>query len=266
MHIDSRNTLRFAARTGQASKNRKDHQATSRSQCTSIWNYPRRCILNIRILLFIAISLTPSVINAQTSAFKRADALVAQENYQGAIVEYNKVSPRDGDLFARAIYNIGVCHYELWQTEDAIAFYKRAIELKQGNYPRASYALGIALDDQGRSTEARAAYEQALSASNRQFAPATYRLGLLAAGAGEFEKAAALFKEAASHAGKHVPASHNNHGVMLARLGFLKEAEMEFDKALKASDGRLEDAVHNLNLCRSLTAGLRLNYKLSVVN
>ena len=102
-------------------------------------------------------------------------------------------------MYARAIYNIGVCHYELWQTEEAIVFYKRAIELKHGNYPRASYALGIALDDQGRTTESRAAYEQALSASNRKFAPATYRLGLLAAKAGEFEKAAALFKEAASY-------------------------------------------------------------------
>ena len=152
----------------------------------------------IRILLFIAISLTPSVINAQTSAFKRGQTLVAQENYQAAIVEYNKVSPREGDWYARAIYNIGVCHYELWQTEEAITFYKRAIELKQGNYPRASFALGVALDEQGRSDEAREAYEQA---SNRQFGPATYRLGLLEAQAGEFDKAAALFKEAASHAG-----------------------------------------------------------------
>jgi tetratricopeptide (TPR) repeat protein len=220
--------------------------------------------LNIRILLFIAICFTPSVINAQTSALKRGNALVAQERYQDAIAEYNKVSPREGD-YARAIYNIGVCHYELWQTEQAIAFYKRAIELKQGNYPRASFALAVALDDQGRSTEARAAYEQALSASHRQFGPAAYGLGLLEAKAGEFEKAATLFKEAASHAGKHVPASHNNHGVMLARLGFLKEAEREFDNALKASDGRLEEAAYNLNLCRSLTSGLRSDYKLSIV-
>ena len=222
--------------------------------------------MNIRILFFIAVSLTPFVINAQTSAFKRGEALVAREHYQAAIAEYNKVSPRDGELYARALYNIGVCHYELWQTEEAIVFYKRAIELKQGNYPRASYALGIALDDQGRSTEARAAYEQALSASHGEFAPATYRLGLLEAKSGEFEKAAVLFKEAASHAGKHVPASHNNHGVMLVRLGLLKEAEKEFDNALKASDGRLADAVHNLNLCRSLTSGLRPDYKLSIIN
>ncbi|HEV8426914.1 MAG TPA: tetratricopeptide repeat protein [Pyrinomonadaceae bacterium] len=222
--------------------------------------------MNIRILLFIAIFFTPSVINAQTSAFKRGDQLVAQENYQAAIAEYSKISPREADLYARAIYNIGVCYYELWQTAEAIVFYQRAIELEHGNYPRASYALGIALDDQGRSTEARTAYEQALTASQRKFAPATYRLGLLDAKAGDFEKAAARFKEAASYDGRHVPASHNNHGVMLARLGFLKEAEQEFVIALKASDGRLADAVHNLNLCRSLTATVKSDYKFSILN
>ena len=207
--------------------------------------------MNIRILLFIAISFTPSLLNAQSSAFKRGQALVAQESYQAAIAEYNKVSPGEGEWYARAIYNIGVCHYELWQTEEAITFYTRAIELKQGNYARASFALGVALEDQGRPTEARAAYEQA---SNRQFGPATYRLGLLEAQAGEFEKAAALFKEAASHPGKHAPASHNNYGVMLVQLGFFKEAEKEFDTALKASNGSLSEAAHNLNLCHSLTS------------
>ena len=63
---------------------------------------------------------------------------------------------RDGESYARAIYNIGVCHYELWQTEEAIVFYKRAIELKHGNYPRASYALGVALEDQGRPSRSEA--------------------------------------------------------------------------------------------------------------
>ncbi|HET6979972.1 MAG TPA: tetratricopeptide repeat protein [Pyrinomonadaceae bacterium] len=210
--------------------------------------------MSIRILFFIAISLTATATNAQPAAFKRGDAFVARENYRAAIAEYNTVSAQEGQWYARAVYNIGVCHYELWQTEEAIVFYQRAIELKQGNYPRASHALGIALDDLKRSTEARAAYEQALTASKRQFAPATYRLGLLAARAGDLEKAAALFKEAASIAGEHVPASHNNHGVMLARLGFLKEAEKEFDNALKTSNGRLADAAHNLSLCRSLSA------------
>jgi tetratricopeptide (TPR) repeat protein len=203
---------------------------------------------NLFFATFIATSLAISI-NAQqnNSALKRGDAFVAQENYQAAIEEYGRVSPRDRDSHARAIYNIGVCHYELWQTEEAISFYKRAIELKLGNYPAASYALGVALEDQKRFAEAKIVYQQV---SN--FGPAIYRLGLLEAKAGEFKKAAALFRDAGLREGRHVPASHNNLGVMLAKLGFLKEAEKEFAIALKSADGVFADAAHNLKLCRSL--------------
>ena len=204
---------------------------------------------NLLFATFIATSLAFTV-NAQqndNSSLKRGDAFVAQKNYKAAIAEYSKVSHRDRDSYARAIYNIGVCHYELWQTEDAISFYKRAIELRLGNYPVASYALGIALEDQQRFAEAKLAYQQA-----PEFGPAIYKLGLLEAKAGAFKRAAELFRDAASREGRHVPASHNNLGVMLARLGFMKEAEKEFEIALKTSDGVFEDAAHNLKLCRSL--------------
>ena len=210
-------------------------------------------------LCFATIILVATAVftSAQTTDSKailrRGDALVAQEKYNLAVEEYRKVSTRDRDGFARATYNIGVCYYELWQTDDAIEFYKRAIDLRRGNYPVASYALGIALEDQDKTAEARKSYEQAVSASHGELARATYRIGLLEAKAGEFKKAAALFREAAARAGEHVPASHNNLGVMLARLGHLKEAEQEFIVALKASDGRYEDAAHNLNLCRQKT-------------
>lgn len=192
-------------------------------------------------------------LNAQ-SALKRGNAFWAQENYRAAIEEYRKVSTNDADSYACAIYNIGVCHYELSETDEAITFYKRAIELKHGNYARASYALGVALEDRGLFAEAKQAYEQARTG----FAPAIYKLGMLAARSGDLSKAADLFRDAASRKGQHVPASHNNLGVMLARLGFLKEAEKSFIVALKESDNRLADAVHNLKLCRSLMLSTRL--------
>lgn len=201
------------------------------------------------IVLLATAVLTSAQTTDSKSILRRGDALVAQEKYKLAIAEYSKVSTSDRNAFARATYNIGVCYYELWQTDDAIEFYKRAIDLKQGNYPKASYALGIALEDQGKTAEARKAYEQVRG----ELARATYRIGLLEAKAGEFEKAAALFREAAARAGEHVPASHNNLGVMLARLGYLKEAEQEFIIALKASDGRFDDATYNLSLCRQNT-------------
>lgn len=202
---------------------------------------------------FIVVS-TVGLINAQTNeaSLKRGDALVAQAKYKAAIHEYNMVPNRAGESHARAIYNIGVCYYELWRTNEAVDFYKRAIELKQGNYPRASYALGIALEDQGKLVEARQAYEQAIKASRKQFAPAIHKLGVMEAKAGELMKAAKLFRDATSRDGQHRPASHNNLGVMLAQLGFLREAEAEFLMALKHSDGSLNDAAHNLTLCRSM--------------
>ena len=214
------------------------------------------------IVLLLATAIAGNAQTDSKSILRRGDALVAQEKYQLAIGEYGKVSTHDRDSYAKAIYNIGVCHYELWQTDEAIAFYKRAIELKEGNYPKASYALGVALEDQNRTTEARLAYEQAVRASHGEFARATYRLGILEAKAGEFEKAAVLFREAAARDGEHAPASHNNLGVMLARLGFLKEAEQEFLIALKSANGRFDDATHNLNLCRSLTASAKSAFKL----
>jgi Flp pilus assembly protein TadD len=81
---------------------------------------------------------------------------------------------------------------------------------------------------------------------------------VLEATAGEFTKAADFFRDAASRKGEHVPASHNNLGVMLARLGLLKEAEKSFIVSLKSSNNRLEDAAHNLKLCRSLMLSTRL--------
>ena len=218
-------------------------------------NY-RRCSLKIRNLffgVFVATAVALSV-NAQDggAALKRGDALVAQANYKAAIEEYSRVSQHDRDVYARAIYNIGVCQYELWQTEEAIVFYKRAIELKQGNYPRASYALGVALEDQNRFAEAKLAYQQAADVSQNKFAPAIYKLGLFEAKAGEFRKAAELFRNAAARKGQHVAASHNNLGVMLARLGQFKEAEKEFVVALNSAGGSFDDAAHNLRLCRSL--------------
>ena len=215
-------------------------------------------------LLAIAV-LTDAQPADSKSILRRGNALVAQEKYKPAIDEYSKVSTRDSDTYARAIYNIGVCYFELWQTDDAIAFFKRAIELKQGNYPKASYALGVALEDQNRTNEAKIAYEQAVTVSHGELARATFRIGVLEAKAGDLQKAAILFREAAARAGEHVPASHNNLGVMLAQLGFLKEAEQEFIFALKASDGRFDEAAHNLDLCRSLTAGVKRDYKLSIL-
>lgn len=188
-------------------------------------------------------------------AIDKGNTLVAQGNYEHALRYYQTVGPESRELYSIALYNIGICHYELWHTAEAIVFYKQAIEQRKGLYPRASYALGVALEDLKRPREARDAYEQSLKASNGDYAVANYRLGLIAANEGDTETAVVLFRKALKHEGPHVAASHNNLGVVLARMRRLPEAEKEFATALRLTNGAFSDATYNLELCRRLLAG-----------
>jgi len=209
------------------------------------------------VLVFFALSVTPAWSQADISADQCAiddgNRLVAQGRYEEAMRSYKRVSPASGEEYATALYNIGVCNYELWRTTDAIEFYRHAIRQRQGAYPKASYALGVALEDLKRIHEAIAAYKEAVSTGNGTYAAAAnYRLGVIAAMAGDANEAARLFRRALDHSGEHVSASHNNLGVMLARLDRLAEAEKEFTIALRLSNGSFLDAAHNLKLCRQL--------------
>jgi tetratricopeptide (TPR) repeat protein len=156
---------------------------------------------------------------------KSGNQRYARAEYDAAIAEYGRVSPEAGARYAQSLYNMGVCYYELWRTEDAIAMYRRAVAAMKGDYPKALYALGVALHDSGRLAEAEEAYRRAIKASAGEHLMAHYMLGLLVMNEGSHEEAANLFRESIRRAGKgHFPASHTHLGVMLARLGRLREA------------------------------------------
>ncbi len=188
------------------------------------------------------------------SAIERGNRSFAKEDYESALREYRSVPRSAGESYAQALYNIGVCYYELWRTAEAIDFYQQALKIRRGSYPRASYALGVALEDQGRTAEAKDAYKQSIIASAGEFPLAHYRVGLLAITERDYQTAASCFRKAIARAGYHVPASHNNLGVTLARQGRLIEAGREFEIALRQTGGSFDDAAHNLRLCRSLLA------------
>jgi tetratricopeptide (TPR) repeat protein len=188
------------------------------------------------------------------AAIRKGNDLVAKGRFEEAVTKYESVREESGDTYAVALYNIGVCYYELWQIDRAISFYRRALEARKGRYPRASYALGIALEDAGKLSEAGVAYEQTLYASGGKYPLANFRLGLLASRT-DLLTASAFFRKALEHSGEHVPATHNNLGVMLARMHRLTEAEKEFVAALRLTHGDYHDAVYNLKLCRQLIAG-----------
>lgn len=186
---------------------------------------------------------------------KRGNAKYVKAEYDSAIAEYRRISPAAGDTYAQALYNIGVCYYELGRTEEAIRLYREAIKVRP-EYAKALYALGVALGDFGKHEEARAAYQSAVAASGGKYAVAYFKLGVLAAADGEYDAAAMLFREAISKSSDRLPSSHNNLGVMLALRGKFNEAEREFRIALKQTDGTFADAKHNLTLCRSLSSAL----------
>jgi tetratricopeptide (TPR) repeat protein len=188
------------------------------------------------------------------AAIERGNQSFAKADYETALREYRSVPRSARDIYAQALYNIGVCYYELWRTEEAIDFYRDALAEQHGRYPRASYALGVALENRSRLAEAKQAYLQSIVTSQGQYAPAHYRLGLLTSMEGDYEAAAASFRRAIARKGDHVPASHNNLGVVLAHQGRLTEARREFEIALKQTNGAFDDAAHNLQLCRSLLA------------
>src|SRR5215212_11820040 len=91
-------------------------------------------------VLLLTVSCTIAV--AQTSwssapeAVRRGNERYSRGEYEAAIKEYRRV-PQSTVLYAQSLYNIGVCYYELMQTEDAIAMYKRAVEARGGHYPKA---------------------------------------------------------------------------------------------------------------------------------
>ena len=190
-------------------------------------------------------------------AIRRGNERYNRGEYEAAIREYREVTWAKGALYALALYNIGVCDFELGRTDEAIRMYRRAADARGGRYPKALYALGVALESSGRRADAKAAYRQAIATSDGTYtearlAVAHYKLGLLNAYEGDYEGAAALFREALARSKDRFPAAHNNLGVMLALAGRTAEAAPEFEIALRQSDAGFGEAAHNLELCRAL--------------
>jgi tetratricopeptide (TPR) repeat protein len=154
------------------------------------------------LLAILLATLLSGVTAAQTSHSDALDAIrqgnekYSRAGYESAIAEYRKVPPGAGELYAQSLYNIGVCYYELWRTEDAIRMYRRAVEARDGRYPKALYALGVALEDSGRLAEAKEVYKQSTGILSEGYATAQYRLGLLTAREGDYRAAATMFREA----------------------------------------------------------------------
>ena len=129
------------------------------------------------LLAMLLMTLLGSVTVAQMDqeeardAIRRGNAKYAKAEYKVAIEEYRRVPSAAGATYATSLYNIGVCYYELWNTEEAIVYYRRAVEARKGSYPMALYALGVALKDLKRLSEAKKAFKQSIAKSGGKYAP-----------------------------------------------------------------------------------------------
>src|SRR5204863_5467960 len=94
------------------------------------------------------------------AAIRRGNEKFAKQQYESALKEYQDVPITAGDDYAQALYNVGVCYYELWRTQEAIEFYRKALDARRGEYPKAWFALGVALEDQAQPAAAKDAYRQ----------------------------------------------------------------------------------------------------------
>jgi tetratricopeptide (TPR) repeat protein len=216
----------------------------------------KRLMLVLLLLTFAGVTAQAQVGPSDAQdAIRRGNEKYARGEYEAAVKEYGRVRKEKGEAYAQALYNTGVCYFELNRTEDAVGMYRKAIEARGGHYPKAHYALGVALEILVRLDEAKEAYRQAIAADDKYteagLAVAHYRLGLIKGREGDYESAAALFREALARSKERFPAAHNNLGVMLALMGRTAEAEQEFAVALRQSTVDFEEAAYNLKLCRA---------------
>ena len=127
--------------------------------------------------------------------------------------------------------NLGVLLEERGETEEAVAHFRRAIELAPGEFgPHVSFA--IALDQLGRPDEALAAFDRAL-ALNPESWTAHYNLaGTLARLGRELEALNHL--EDAAHLAPEPSPAHFNRGVLLEKLDRPREALAAYREAVRA--------------------------------
>lgn len=213
--------------------------------------FRRLLLVGVALLFFSDSALAQVDQRRAKDLIKQGNAKYEKAEYQAAIDDYAKVSRSAGELYSRAIYNIGVCYYEMYRTEEAVEMYRLAIKLSEKGYPNASYALGVALEDLKQNAAAKVAYRQAIAASDDAHALSYFKLGVLTAEDDPHE-AAALFRKAIVKAHNRFPNGHNNLGVMLARTGRFEEAKREFEIALNQAEGAMPEARHNLELCKTL--------------
>ncbi len=182
-----------------------------------------------------------------------AYALLGRRKFDQALVEYQRAQYLRtlgiGFDDAENSNNLGFVLQSLGRSEEAIAQFEQALEIKPGSVP-ARYNLGRALQSQGRIEEAIAQYQQVLKLKP-DCVGARNNLGTALQSRGRSEEAIAQFEQALKLKPDCVE-GHYNLGSALAGRGRLDDAIAQFEQALKL--GPDDAKVHN-NLARRYNCG-----------
>ncbi len=170
------------------------------------------------------------VLNGTESAFHNnlGSAYCALRRIPEAVACYRRALELKPD-YVEAHRNLGLALKALGKLEEAAACYRRALELKP-DYVEAHYDLGIALKDQGKLDEAVVCYRRALELKPG-FADAHNNLGSALKDQGKLDEALACYRRALE-LDPDFAGAHNNLGIALEELGDLEGAEDSFRTAL----------------------------------
>lgn len=186
-------------------------------------------------------SFSEGIKNAKRGEFEKALKL-----FQASLPSNKNVEAK---FAARVHYNLGVCFYQLKETEKAIGEFERAINLSAGKYQKASYALGMAYTDLHNWSAAENSFQSALKIDSLN-GEAWFDLALIYLRQQNYENAEMAFRNAISYKSVAVPDAHNNLGVIFALKDDWQNAEKEFKIALDLSNKTSIEAAENLRFCK----------------
>jgi len=215
---------------------------------------------NFLIAIFLIISALP--VFGQSLHAKRAfdEATVAAntgefekalKGYRSALILNEEGS---AEVTEKIRYNLGVCLYRTGQLKASVTELNKAIRLSGRNLERSFYALGMAESALENWPAAREAFQKALSIRPNN-GEAWFDLAFVYLALRDHTAAAAAFRKSIDHRSVDAALGHNNLGVIMAMNFEFDKAEVEFQNALKLSNGRLAAARRNIEFCRSISNG-----------
>lgn len=178
---------------------------------------------------------------------QRAIYYFSQRDYDNAIKDYRRaveLEPTSAAIFNR----LGQALLVKGQYPAAAEAFRRAVLLREGNFPAAQYNLGFALQQNRDFYNAISAYNEAINSSGGNYADAFYQLGSIHYEMGRDREAIDAFKKAIEQYGGRDAESNNGLGAAYAREKQFAEAEAAFRRATEEREDGFPDAHYNLGL------------------